>query len=60
MKSFKEFQEQVETAQEIQKSKVERNTQYIKAQIQAGKAHRKHVHNELASKAREERQDLYK
>ena len=48
MRTFQDFLEQVESAQEKILADKKRSADYIKAQIRAGMRHRAHVHRELA------------
>ena len=54
MKTFLQFQEQVEKAQELALANKKKNSDYTKAQIRAGIRHRAHVHKELAQRQRAE------
>jgi hypothetical protein len=55
MKSFREFQEQVEEAQKRALASKERSIDYAKTQVRAGMRHRAHVHRELAQKQKVEK-----
>ena len=55
MKSFQEFQEQVEEAQKKALADKKRSADYTKAQIRAGMRHKLHVHNELRQKQKSEK-----
>jgi hypothetical protein len=55
MKSFREFQEQVEEAQKRALAAKERSIDYAKTQVRAGMRHRAHVHRELAQKQKVEK-----
>lgn len=48
MKTFQDFLEQVEQAQQKALADKKRSADYTKAQIRAGIRHRTHVHRELA------------
>ena len=58
MKSFREFQEQVEDAQKRALADKKRSADYGKAQIRAGMRHRLHVHNELEQRQKSEKRNM--
>lgn len=60
MKSFQEFLEQVETAQQIQQSKIDKNKALTTQQRRLSFRHHIQTHNELKSKASAERENMTK
>lgn len=58
MKSFREFQEQVEDALKRVLADKKRSVDYGKAQIRAGMRHRLHVHNELEQRQKSEKRNM--
>jgi hypothetical protein len=60
MKSFQEFLEQVETAQQAQKTKMDKNKALTMQQRKLSYRHHIQTHNELKSKAAAERDDMVK
>ena len=58
MKSFREFQEQVEEAQKRALASKERSIDYAKTQVRAGMRHRLHVHRELAQRQETEKANM--
>lgn len=55
MKTFLQFKEQVEQAQELALANKKKCSDYTKAQIRAGMRHRAHVHKELAQRQKTEK-----
>jgi hypothetical protein len=58
MKSFREFQEQVEDALTRVLADKKRSADYGKAQIRAGMRQRLHVHNELEQRQESEKRNM--
>jgi len=60
MKSFQEFLEQVETAQQTQQMKMDKNKALSMQQRRLSYRHHIQTHNELKSKATAERENMLK
>jgi hypothetical protein len=60
MKSFQEFLEQVETAQQAQQARMDKNKTLTLQQRRLSYRHHIQTHNELKSKAAAERENMLK
>lgn len=60
MKSFQEFLEQVETAQQAQQARMDKNKALTMQQRRLSYRHHIQTHNELKSKASAERENMLK